>query len=79
LQSEIAINGFKVKENEFYIGAFESVWCLMFNKQKYMYSFENIHNSSILNSFNILKNEFLIPVEMIFSFIRLAKKYEAES
>jgi hypothetical protein len=78
LQSDIAVIGFKIKENEFYIGTFESVWYLISNKQKYMYSFENIHNSSILNSFNILNNEFQIPVEMIYSFIRLAKKYEAE-
>jgi len=76
--SDIAVIGIKIKENEFYIGTFESVWYLISNKQKYMYSFENIHNSSILNSFNILNNEFQIPVEMIYSFIRLAKKYEAE-
>ena len=73
LMGEITVVGFRLKENEFYIGTFESVWYLIANAKRHFFSFKDIQNSSIASAYKLLKTESCIPDDIIYSIIRLEK------
>jgi hypothetical protein len=76
LREDICAVGFKILDIEFFIGTFEHKWCLFSNKQNFLYTIKDIRNTSHFLTYNTLKTDFQIPIEIIYSIIRIANKYE---
>lgn len=79
LPEDLAAVGFKIGRNEFYIGTLNGEWCLFSNLDlDGRFSFKHAHESTNSELFHWLLKEYAIPVEIAYSIVRIAKKYQAK-
>ena len=74
MSSDVHVLGVKLGKNEFYIGTLNGEWCLHSNLNL-RWPFKNTVNSTYIDLYNWIKKEYLIPDEIIYSIIRISKKY----
>jgi hypothetical protein len=72
---DIDVLGFNVIDNEFFIGTYEYTWCIFSCKQNLFYSFQSLKTKSIKELYHFLRGDLGIPIEIIYSILRISSKY----
>lgn len=78
LLEDVHVLGIRYGGNEFYIGTLYGEWCLHSN-MNLRWPFKEALNNSNHDLYKWIKKEYAIPDEIIYSIIRISKKYKVNN